>query len=120
MTLCCRSCIEDGYVGEGFPVWNHLLGYVSHVLLCFVPTANFLVYCVVGNKFRYILYRIYFTHECVLVFRMVANIYIRKMCCCAQSPRQELSPYQGSLRSSGKTISSALQPAQLGGLAALR
>jgi hypothetical protein len=47
-----RSCIDEGYLGEGFPVWNHILGYVSHVFLCFVPTANFLVYCLVGNKFR--------------------------------------------------------------------
>ena len=49
-----RSCIEEGYLGEGFPVWNHLLGFVSHVLLSFVPSANFIVYCLVGNKFRQI------------------------------------------------------------------
>ena len=41
-----------GREGEGFPAWNHLLGFVSHVLLSFVPTANFIVYCLVGNKFR--------------------------------------------------------------------
>ena len=48
----CRSCRAMGREGEGFPAWNHLLGYVSHVLLSFVPTANFIVYCLVGNKFR--------------------------------------------------------------------
>ena len=48
-----RSCRAMGREGEGFPAWNHLLGYVSHVLLSFVPTANFIVYCLVGNKFRY-------------------------------------------------------------------
>jgi hypothetical protein len=25
--------VEEGRVGHGFPVWNMLLGYVSHVLL---------------------------------------------------------------------------------------
>ncbi len=25
--------MEEGRVGHGFPVWNMLLGYVSHVLL---------------------------------------------------------------------------------------
>jgi hypothetical protein len=28
-----RVCVEEGRVGHGFPVWNMLLGYVSHVLL---------------------------------------------------------------------------------------
>ena len=50
-----RDCIAEGQLGSGFPAWNILLGFVSHVLLCAVPTANFLVYCLVGNKFRYIL-----------------------------------------------------------------
>ena len=49
-----RVCIDEGYLGRGFPFWNQILGNLSHVLLCAVPTANFFVYCLVGNKFRYI------------------------------------------------------------------
>ena len=33
MLQLCRSCVEEGRVGHGFPVWNMFLGYVSHVLL---------------------------------------------------------------------------------------
>ena len=65
-----RSCIEEGHLGEGFPVWNHLLGFVSHVLLSFVPSANFIVYCLVGNKFRsegkhyyFYLFTLYLLHQ---------------------------------------------------------
>merc|ERR1719318_41922 len=83
-----RSCIDEGFLGEGFPVWNHVLGYVSHVFLCFVPTANFLVYCLVGNKFR-----------------MIAKIYICKNICNKDSPSQAISPHQGSLKGSSKTTS---------------
>eukprot|EP00090_Calanus_glacialis_P026311 TRINITY_DN41336_c0_g1_i1.p1 TRINITY_DN41336_c0_g1~~TRINITY_DN41336_c0_g1_i1.p1 ORF type:complete len:130 (-),score=18.97 TRINITY_DN41336_c0_g1_i1:3-392(-) len=83
-----RACIDEGFLGEGFPVWNHILGYVSHVFLCLVPTANFLVYCLVGNKFR-----------------MIANIYIQKIFCCKYSPSQAISPHQGSLKGSSKTTS---------------
>jgi len=83
-----RSCIDEGFVGEGFPVWNHILGSVSHVLLCFVPTENFLVYCLVGNKFR-----------------RVARKYMYKLCCCSRAPSPTISPRQGSLRSSCKTTS---------------
>jgi len=83
-----RSCIAEGFLGEGFPAWNHILGYVSHVLLCFVPTANFLVYCVVGNKFR-----------------SIASIYIQRIFCCKQPPRWSANPRLGSLRSSCRTTS---------------
>lgn len=79
-----RSCIDAGKLGEGFPVWNHILGSVSHVFLCLVPTANFLVYCLVGNKFR-----------------LVARQFI----CCGGGPRQAIIQQQGSIRSYTKATS---------------
>ena len=48
VVLCRCSHTDLG----GFPVWSITLGFVSHVLLSFVPSANFIVYCLVGNKFR--------------------------------------------------------------------
>ena len=80
-----RSCIAAGYLGEGFPVWNHLLGYISHVLLSFVPSANFLVYCLVGNKFR-----------------RIGKMYLRKVLKLSPDDRTAVPTGPGSLRSSSK------------------
>lgn len=86
-----RSCIAAGHMGEGFPMWNHILGYVNHVLLSAVPTANFLVYCLVGNKFR-----------------RIADIYLRRALHLSPVTRRTFQPRPGSLRSSVKTTGTAV------------
>jgi len=78
-----RVCIDEGYLGRGFPFWNQILGNLSHVLLCAVPTANFFVYCLVGNKFR-----------------QTASSYLCAYIHCSKPQPSVISPIPGSLRSS--------------------
>ncbi len=47
VTVLYRGCVDEGRVGHGFPVWNMLLGYVSHVLL-----GKFRVTFEIGKKMQ--------------------------------------------------------------------
>ena len=44
------SCKETDL--GGFPIWIIILGFVSHIFLVLNSMANFLIYCLVGTKFR--------------------------------------------------------------------
>ena len=92
-----------GSSGDGFPVWNLLLGYASHVLLSFVPSANFLVYCLVGNKFRSnIIQHFCFLETNRLFVRRIGGLYLRKVLHLSPPTRAAAQPRPGSLRSSFK------------------
>ena len=109
-------------------MWNHILGYVNHVLLSAVPSANFLVYCLVGNKFRWergggyttttvskmgILLH-YKINWGVLAYkgesyphspcsRRIASLYLRRAAHISPATRRTFQLRPGSLRSSVKT-----------------
>ncbi|XP_023347957.1 uncharacterized protein LOC111716716, partial [Eurytemora carolleeae] len=36
----------------GFPVWSVIIGFISQVLLCINSSANLIIYCCLGAKFR--------------------------------------------------------------------
>jgi hypothetical protein len=50
--LIPRSCISDGYPGEGYPYWNLVLGLVSKLMLITNHMANFVIYVGVNQNFR--------------------------------------------------------------------
>ena len=42
---------EDSILG-GFPHWIILTGFISHVFLVINSSANLIIYCILGPKFR--------------------------------------------------------------------
>ena len=50
------SCAETEL--GGFPMWSIILGFVSHVLLTLNSSCNLIIYCVIVERLRNIVFTV--------------------------------------------------------------
>merc|ERR1719483_1280686 len=49
-------CVTLG-LSPYYPKWMHTVSYINHLMLVLNSSVNFIIYCLVGKKFRSILLR---------------------------------------------------------------